>query len=353
MKIAYIIPSLAKSGPIKVVHQLVENLSKEHKIAIYYFKVPENRETLSFDIPTYHIQFSDKIDFDHYDIIHSHGVLPDAYVWWHRRSVGKAKTVTTLHNYAKEDFDYTYGKIKSFLMVKFWNLVTSKHSQIVTLSKDAVGYYKQIWKNKHIAYVYNGIPNIAEKKNKSRQKKQDYVKIGAIASAGGINQRKGLDQVIKAMPKLPHYVFYMVGKETEESEVLKDLAEQLKISDRVHFLGYHSDIESFIDSMDLFVVSPRSEGFSLALQEIVRHKKPVVCSDIPIFKELFTEQEIRFFTLEDIDSLVMAIRDISREGDAFVENAYEKFLLTYTAEKMAENYLKVYQKLLIGKINER
>jgi len=348
MKIAYIIPSLAKSGPIKVVHQLVENLSKDHEVEVYFFKIPVNREMLSFPVPVHHIKFSDLIDFDQYDIVHSHGVLPDAYVWWHRRVIMKAKKVTTLHNYAKEDLEYSYGKVKSFFMVKLWNLVTSKHDQIVTLSKDAVVYYKQIWKNKHITYVYNGISKIENIKKLNKQNNKNLISIGAIASAGGVNQRKGLDQVIKAMPKLPDHLFYIVGKETEESDELKFLAQKLGVSNRVHFLGYHSDIESFIDDMDLFVVSPRSEGFSLALQEIVRHKKPVVCSDIPIFKELFSEEEVTFFTLDNIDSLVMAIKDISGEDDTLVENAYKKFLSRYTSEKMAENYLAIYTSLLKG-----
>lgn len=346
MKIAYILPSLAKSGPINVVHQLVQNLSKEHEIVIYYFKILDNREILSFNATSHHIKFLDTINFDQYNIVHSHGVLPDAYIWWHRKSIGKAKTVTTLHNYAKEEFDYTYGKIKSFFMVRLWNFVTSKHDQIVTLSNHAVNYYGQTWKNKHITYVHNGIPNISKTKSTSKQKDQGPIKIGAIASAGGINRRKGLDQVIKAMPELEGYVFYIVGKETEESEVLKDLAEQLEVSDRVHILGYHSDIETFIDHMDLFVVSPRSEGFSLALQEIVRQRKPVVCSDIPIFRELFSDKEVRFFVLEDIENLVEAIKDISENGDILVENAYKKFLLMYTTEQMAKNYLTVYKYLM-------
>ncbi|NOR55351.1 MAG: glycosyltransferase [Sulfurovum sp.] len=348
MKIAYIIPSLAKSGPIKVVHQLVENLFKDYEIDVYYFKTPMNREILSFDVPVYNIKFSDKIDFNDYDIIHSHGVLPDAYVWWHRKAIEKSKTVTTLHNYAKEDFDYNYGKVKSFFMVRLWSLVTSEHDQVVTLSRDAVKYYRKIWKNKQITYVYNGIPNRKQIEKTTRKKESTPIKIGAIASAGGVNRTKGLEQVIKAMPELSEYVFYIVGKETEESESLKELAGQLGVSNRVKFLGYHSDIEAFIDDMDLFVVSARSEGFSLALQEIVRHQKPVVCSDIPIFRELFSEEELRFFTLDDIDSLVMAIRDISLKDDTLVENAYNKFLSMYTSEKMAENYLAIYTSLLKG-----
>lgn len=346
MKIAYIIPSLANSGPVKVVYQLVEELLKEHEIVIYYFKELPNRELLLFSVPTKQIGFFEKIDFDQYDVIHSHGLIPDTYVWWNKKYIKKAKTVTTLHNYVKEDLYYTYGKVKSFFLVKLWNLVTSKYDQIVVLSKDAVIYYKKFWQNQNITYVYNGVIKIDLIQRKKENRHIDYIKIGAIASAGGISRSKGLDQVIKALPALEMHRFFIVGKETEETNRLKDLARQLDVGNRVKFLGYHSDIESFIDDMDIFVVSPRSEGFSLSLQEIVRQKKPVVCSSIPIFQELFSDNEVRFFTIGEIESLVIAIKDITEGKDTLVENAYKKFLSMYTTEKMAENYLAIYAALV-------
>ena len=346
MKIAYIVPSLANSGPVKVMHQLVESLYKQHEIDVYYFNIREDREKLTFNVPTYQIDFFDKIEDDRYDIVHTHGLKPDAYIWWHQNDIHKAKTVTTLHNYVKEDLAFNYGKIKSFFLVKLWNLMTSRHDQIVTLSKDAVKYYCRFWRNQNITYVYNGITEVEPVVKKRDKTNHEMIKIGAIASAGGINRRKGIDQVIKALPELPNYILYIVGKETEESSNLKKLADHLKVLDRVKFLGYHSDIKTFISEMDLFVVSPRSEGFSLALQEIVRYKKPVVCSDITIFRELFTDKEVSFFTLDDIQSLISAIKDVSSHNEKMINRAYEKFVTNYTTGKMAEKYLNIYKNLL-------
>ncbi len=341
MRIAFIVPSLIKSGPIKVVHQLVEELQKEHLIEIFYFKIPD-REKLFFEVPVHQIKFIEAIDFDAYDIIHSHTILPDAYIWYHRNKIKKAKTVTTLHSYAKEELGFTYGEFQAFFIVKAWNLATSNHDQVVVLSKNAVNYYKQFWHNKNIVYVYNGVADMKIVISNKKDGRSEIMKIGTIASAGGINRRKGIDQIIKAMPKLEDYELYIAGKETDETANLKQLAKMLGVLDRIYFLGYVDDMASFIKEMDLFVVSPRSEGFSLALQEIVRYKKPVVCSDVPIFRELFSETEVKFFMLNDIESLVEAIRDLSVNGDALAGNAYKKFLAMYTADKMAENYLNVY-----------
>ena len=347
MKIAYIVPSLIKSGPIKVVHQLVETLQSEHEIELFYFKSPD-REQLHFNVPTHKIAFRDEIDFDRFDIIHSHTIMADAYVWYHKNKIKKSKTVTTLHSYAKEELTFAYGKLKAFWMVKLWNLVTSKHDCVVTLSKDAVKYYKKIWHNKKLTYVYNGVSQIETPKKASTLSlpaNKNMIKIGTIASAGGISRRKGIDQIIRVLVHLKNYELYIAGKETDESLNLKKLADKLGVGNRVHFLGFCSKIEAFIEEMDLFVIAPRSEGFSLALQEIASAKKAVVCSDIPIFKELMGEDEVCFFRLEDIESLKKSIEKAYANKEKYVKNAYLKYKKHYTPSQMARNYLTVYEKL--------
>ena len=126
MKIAYLVPYIAQSGPLNVVKYLCKELKNEHNIDVFYFKDINNG---IFPVETKRIGFFEKIDFNYYDIIHSHGVLPDAYIWWHNKSIKKAKTLTTLHNYVKEDYKYAYNPIKAFVLSKVWNIVTSKHDQ--------------------------------------------------------------------------------------------------------------------------------------------------------------------------------------------------------------------------------
>ncbi len=351
MKIAYIVPSLIRSGPIKVVHQLVEALQKEHDVEVYYFKVPQ-REKLKFDAPVHYIGFREVIDFDAYDIIHSHTILADAYVWYHRKKIHKAKTVTTLHNYAKEDLVFSYGKIKAFWMVKVWELVTLKHDRVVVLSKDAVKYYKKFWRNQNLTYVYNGVAPIHIKETSSVET-DAAIKIGVIASAGGISRRKGIDQVIRVLAGLPGHMLFIAGKETGESEVLKDLAHSLGVDDRVKFMGYCSDMDGFISDMDIFVIPSRSEGLPLSLLEIASAKKAIVCSDIPIFKEVMKSGEVKFFALEDIESLKHAIEEVDLKRELYADKAYAAYIANYTTKKMAENYLKVYKTLLKADKDEK
>jgi glycosyltransferase involved in cell wall biosynthesis len=235
-------------------------------------------------------------------------------------------------------------------MAFVWNVMCFRHDMVVSLSKDAQQYYKKRWLNKQVEFAYNGIDTIDILCIPSSQE-DDTKKIGTIASAGGISYRKGIDQTIKALEKLPkEYRLYIAGKETNESINLKHLIEELNLQDRVVFLGYVSDMDSFINEMDIFVVSPRSEGFSLALQEIASCKKAIVCSDIAIFKELFQSNEVIFFELENIISLQQAILQCFEQKKILSQNAYEKFINNYTSQQMAKKYMQLYNKLLQGTI---
>lgn len=340
MKIAYFVPYITQSGPLNVVKYLCQELKKEHEVDVYYFK---DIHTIQFPVKTEQISFFDMINFDKYDILHSHGFIPDAYLWWHTKDIEKAHSVTTLHNYIKEDSKYAYNPLKAFLLQRVWNQVTSRHDRVVTLSHDAVEYYKKFWINQNLTAVSSGIPK--DKVSRDRVNKEDasFIHIGMIGSSR-ISKIKGFDQAIRALKRLPNYTLSIAGGGSEV-ENLRQLAEELEVDDRVHFMGFQKDIRSFIASMDLFVVPSRSEGFSLALQEIVRGKKPVACSNIPIFHELFSHEEIGFFDLDDSESFENTVQRVWREREQLVQVAYKRFERNYTIDIMAKSYLKVYQDL--------
>jgi glycosyltransferase involved in cell wall biosynthesis len=183
--------------------------------------------------------------------------------------------------------------------------------------------------------------------NTDKADKGDVSKnIGTIASAGGISYRKGIDQIIMAIQKLPkEYQLYIAGKETQESQRLRSLSKKLNVEDRINFLGYISNMDTFICDMDMFVVGSRSEGFPLSLQEIVSYQKPVVCSNLPIFREIFTPDEVVFFEIDHIDNLAKSIQGCYNKREALVNKAYKKFTGNYTSMVMAKKYLDIYREI--------
>jgi glycosyltransferase involved in cell wall biosynthesis len=87
----------------------------------------------------------------------------------------------------------------------------------------------------------------------------------------------------------------------------------------------------------------KSEGFGLALVEAVQQKVPVICSDIAVFKELFTEHEVTFFKSDDMTSLVNALKFVDSTTSDKSQLALERYQNNYTDILMAANYYKLYR----------
>ena len=72
----------------------------------------------------------------------------------------------------------------------------------------------------------------------------------------------------------------------------KKYAENLKVENRVHFLGYRNDITSIIKSCDIFCFPSRREGLPVALMEAMAGGLPIVASDVRGNRELVKKEKV-------------------------------------------------------------
>jgi glycosyltransferase involved in cell wall biosynthesis len=59
---------------------------------------------------------------------------------------------------------------------------------------------------------------------------------------------------------------------------IKGLVAELSLANRVHFLGFRPDTADFLRGLDVFVLSSRSEGFSIATVEAMAAGLPVIAT---------------------------------------------------------------------------
>ena len=345
LKVAILLPSLARTGPIFVAHKIVENLKDEVDFTVFYL---DKIEHLPFSCKTVKISFFEKINFKEFDVIHSHMMRPDLYLIFHKANLN-TKTVTTFHQYIFQNFKYTHNAFISFIIKKIWLFKISKINQIVCLSKGMKDYYHK--KNIHpsITNIYNGvkIPSINENINsddlhKIQALKNKYIVLGSMAK---YDARKGLEQIIKVLAINPKLAFVLIGDGSEKENLLA-LAKKLNVSDRIFFAGFRKNSTDYLPLFDIYLIPSRSEGVSLALLEAVASKTPVVCSDIISFTELFENDELSFFELDNITSLNNAIAFSLTNRNQLVEKAFEKYKNNFTETLMARNYLKLYHQLV-------
>lgn len=345
MKIAFILPSLINTGPIVVVHNIVNYLKDNVELVdIYYFD--EASSTLSFDCNVFKIKRSQPIDFDKYDIIHSHTLRADIYLYKWRKKIIKAKIVSTIHQDTFKSFAMQYNSLASFFLTHYWCFVQRRFNGVVAISNQIKDKYNKLLTNK-ITTIYNGcnIENVnvnTEIENLITGYRNKGFKI--LGSYAYITKRKGLLQVVEILNLLPDYIFVIIGEGPYLTNIKKSV-ERLNISDRVLFLPYIQAPYSYLKFMDVYMMPSYSEGFGLAMVEAALAKKAIVCSNLPSFHEIFTPGEVCFFDLDNSDSLIKAIKLAYAERNKFGELACHKANMSFTAEKMADNHLLYYKKI--------
>lgn len=352
MKIAYIIPSLANAGPIIVVRDLVKLMTfHNHQCVVFYF---DEKNELSFNCELIRISFKSNINFNDYDLVHTHGARPDLYVFLKKTYNVKTVFISSIHSYIFEDYKYTYkNKFKSFILGHLSLLFIRRHDSLIVLSRHAVQYYTKYIPSHKILYAYNTriIDNIEELSDQEKQElmnfKGDSILLGANCC---LSHRKGIDQVIKILPHLEDYKLFLVGEGKDKIDLMK-IARDLKVEDKVYFAGYKFNAYRYLKYYDVYVMPSRSEGFPLSLLEAASFAKNVVCSNIPIFKEVFTTDEVAEFVLDDKTSLINAIKTSTYNIKMRI-NIKLRFDKDYSPECIYDRYEYLYTKTIEQKKND-
>lgn len=93
---------------------------------------------------------------------------------------------------------------------------------------------------------------------------------------------KGLDRALKALADLSREqsACHLIVCGKDELPPFQKLAEELKISDRVHFLGPRDDIPAIMSACDLLVHPARQEAAGMVLTESLVQRLPVLCTSV-------------------------------------------------------------------------
>lgn len=103
---------------------------------------------------------------------------------------------------------------------------------------------------------------------------------GIVGRLNAVKDHAGLLQAFaRVSAVLPDAALVVVGDGPLRAE-LEALAARLGIAPRVRFLGDRSDVHRLLPGLDAFVLSSRSEGYSMALLEASAAGLPIVATDV-------------------------------------------------------------------------
>ncbi len=342
MKIAFIVPSLLSMGPIRVVQDIIENLPLKvvDESVVFYL---DDKKELSFKCRCEKISLFTKIDFDQFDVVHTHGLRPDLYAYIYRKHI--RKHITTIHCYVKEDFSYQYNRMVSAIFSPIWLKLIDSADNKVVLSNHMNEYYTKKLNNGGITVIPNG-RSISESEDIPHNDIELFENIclnnkKILGVVCAITKRKGIDQIIPLLSKNPNWHLIIIGEGKEKESLIK--LKNLRNLENISFLGYRSSGHRYFKYFDVFLMLSRSEGFPLSLIEASAMGCPAVCSDLPQFTYEFTEDEVSFFILENKESLEKAIKHTLENRDKYSKRFRTKFLNNFTSKLMSQRYLNLYE----------
>lgn len=98
-----------------------------------------------------------------------------------------------------------------------------------------------------------------------------------IAALGRLHVNKAFDTLLNAFAKLPDGTLWLAGDGPERG-ALTALANDLDISERVHFLGWQDESQAVMRGADMLVCPSRHEPFGNVIAEAMACGKPVIAT---------------------------------------------------------------------------
>jgi glycosyltransferase involved in cell wall biosynthesis len=107
-----------------------------------------------------------------------------------------------------------------------------------------------------------------------------------IAAAGRLERRKGFDVLLDAFARSGATDAHLVIAGTGDDEAaLRAQSAALGIADRVHWLGFRTDMDAVLASADIFVLPSRLEGMANVMLEAMAAGCLIVATDISGVRE--------------------------------------------------------------------
>lgn len=309
-----------------------------------------------FKHPPYLMALSNRLyeiaEREQLEILHAHYATPHslAVCLAKQMSGNRIKTVTTLHG-----TDVTImGEDPSIRDISLFSLKNS--DAITAVSQDLKSYARSIFDNHlDIQCIYNFV-DTTEYAKKGTTCVKSCLKMDAnektIVHISNFRKVKRIEDVVRIFHKVNQKIscrLLLVGEGPEE-RLAYELAEELGISKRIHFMGKQNNVIPILSCADVFLLPSEKESFGLAALEAMACEVPVVATRTGGLPELISHEETGFLSnIGDVDGMTnQIIRILSSESykSQIGKAARNRAETEFSSHKIIPQYETLYRKLI-------
>ena len=358
IKIAFIINYIKKSGPSSVLMNIVDCISKEKYDITVITLFEGNDEKILNSLRNNNInvveknyksrikfmfrgqkEFLKRFRLLNFDIVHTHGFIPDCVF---SKLKGLTKKISTVHCNLFEDYKEQYGKIRGYIYAWMHIFSLNRYDMVVCCSKSVkLALRKYI---KKAQYILNGVS--IEKSNIKVNRHELSIPEDAVVFiyAGGLTKRKNVlflvDEFVKYHNKNEFLLILGEGNLYEQCKAKSD--------SNVRFLGFKQNPSNYFKLSDFYISASKSEGLSISLIEAMSYGLGLFLSDIPSHSEMINLCSSiyigEFFDKNNFNKKLQILRNnmykINRENIRKLQRS------KLSAKSMSAQYEKVYTEML-------
>ncbi|WP_295218702.1 glycosyltransferase [Ruminococcus sp.] len=214
------------------------------------------------------------------DLLHCHGTIAGLY----GRKAAEKRQIPVF--YTAHDFRVYRGCIPVERL--FFGMQERRHSKctevMFTVCPEDAAYGK---KHLHAKKVVS-LPDVGldyekyatPKRSRGEVRRELHIPEDAdlMISVGTLRMQKRLRVVLQAMARLRELenLHYIICGEGPDMLFLQKLAQKLHLTERVHLLGYRTDIPDLLGAADIFCMPSRREGCGMAALEAMAAGLPLI-----------------------------------------------------------------------------
>jgi len=227
------------------------------------------------------------------------------------------KTILTIHDIRRMHPEWGVVERTAYKAVVGKSLTGADH--VITVSEamrqDILSFYPGL----PISVIYNGLDaqafdRVSESDLQAVRRKFALPEEFVLA-VGHFENRKNYLRLVDAFARLRDKgracSLLIVGNDSGLRKTIEERIESAKLSDRVKTLSSLSDLEvrCVYKLCSLFVFPSSYEGFGIPILEAMAAKRPMVLSDIPVFREITQDKGV-YFPHDDVESMAIAIEKV-------------------------------------------
>lgn len=203
--------------------------------------------------------------------------------------------------------------------------------------------------SERIRVILNGVDLQEFSPGKCERTKFDLPEAVTLALFVGdiLTSRKNLDSILSALVNVPDLHLAVVG--STNGSPYPQLAADLNLKQRVHFLGFRRDVSEIMKTADLFVFPSRYEACTLVLLEAIASGLPVITTRTAGGAEIITpECGIVLSDSEDTQTLTKTLTRLAEDHNLRISmgKAARAIAEQQSWQSIATSYVELFEELI-------